>query len=477
MNDCPVWKNGLFLFALSLLDFWENYFSGTPLSNAVKFTDKGEVVTSITSRSLAFPQIEEKKNRYEIHFTVKDTGIGIPQDRIAHLFQPFTQLDASTTRKYGGTGLGLIICKRLVEMMGGKIWVESEGTPGRGSAFHFTIIAEAISKQTAFHLQSAHPAVSGKKLLIVDDNTINRRTLSLQTKSWGMLPVSTTSSTEALAWIEQGDQFDLAILDMQMPEMDGLTLAAKIRKHYDAQSLPLVILTSIGQQGFLSQTSQLDLAAFLTKPVKPVQLHDTLVGIFAKEMTTTSITQAADWSQVDAKMGQRYPLRILLAEDNAINQKVTLRILERMGYRADVAANGLEVLEALMRQIYDVVLMDVRMPEMDGIEATQLIRQQWPFNQQPRVIALTADALVGDRENIWLKVWTITSANRLIEMNSLRPCVNAVLLSTRKRMYCRPLNRPCFSLLLISRPLKRSLTWPRWNSSALLQERVAQNWL
>ncbi|HHE70736.1 MAG TPA: response regulator, partial [Chloroflexi bacterium] len=355
------------------------------LGNAVKFTDQGEVVVSVTSHPL-------EDDRHELHFAVRDTGVGIPQDRMDRLFRSFSQVDASTTRKYGGTGLGLAISKRLSEMMGGTMWVESE--VGQGSTFHFTIVAEAAPSQPRLYLRGTQPQLTGKRVLIVDDNETNQRILTKQTESWEMLPQAAGSGPEALEWIRQGDPFDVAILDMHMPEMDGLTLAAEIRKYRDHQTLPLVMLTSLGQR--VGGVRGLEFAAYLTKPVKPSQLYNVLLGIFAGQ--PIRIRETAPRLRIDAEMGRRHPLRILLAEDNVVNQKVALRMLERMGYRADVAANGLEVLEALERQRYDVVLMDVQMPEIDGMEATRRIHERWPAGQRPRIIAMTAHALSGDQE-------------------------------------------------------------------------------
>lgn len=368
------------------------------LSNAVKFTEEGEVVVSVTSRP-------PEDGRHELLFAVRDTGVGIPPDRVGRLFQSFSQVDASTTRRYGGTGLGLAISKRLSEMMGGTMWAESppsvppargrEVKGGTGSTFHFTISAEAAPAPTPVYLQTTQPDLTDKRVLIVDDNATNRRTLTLQCQAWGMLPRDTGSSTEALGWIRQGDPFDVAILDMQMPEMDGLMLAAEIRRERDAQALPLVMLTS-GQRE--ADTEGIELAAFLTKPIKASQLYNVLVGLFAEEARPIERRDVAAKPQFDAQMGQRLPLRILLAEDNAINQQVALSFLERLGYRADVAANGLEVLQSLRRQPYDVVLMDVHMPEMDGLEATRRIRQEFAAEAQPRIVAMTADAMKEDRE-------------------------------------------------------------------------------
>ena len=358
------------------------------VSNAVKFTERGEVVVSVTSRP-------PRDGCHELHFAVRDTGIGIPPHRMGRLFQSFSQVDASTVRRFGGTGLGLAISKRLSEMMGGTMWMESDGVPDEGSTFHFTIQAEAAPSSPRRYLQTDQPALSGKRVLIVDDNATNRQILTLQTQAWEMLPRETSSPIEALYWIHDGDPFDVALLDVQMPEMDGLTLAAEVRQERDAQTLPVIMLTS-----GLRETSGegLDLAAFLTKPIKASQLYSALMAIFAEDTGSLQRDKAVDKPQFDVKMGQRLPLRILLAEDNAINQQVALSFLERLGYRADVAANGLEVLQSLRRQPYDVILMDVHMPEMDGLEATRCIRQEFAARAQPRIIAMTADAMKEDRE-------------------------------------------------------------------------------
>ena len=380
------------------------------LSNAVKFTERGEVVVGVASRQVASGQVprhtqyastDNAPDVCELHFVVKDTGIGIPLDRMDRLFRSFSQVDASTTRRYGGTGLGLAISKRLSELMGGTMWVKSE--VGRGSIFHFTIQAEAALTSPRAYLQGTQPDLSGRRVLIVDDNATNRRVLTLQTQSWGMFPQDTALPVEALDWIRQGDPstgsgqapFDVALLDMQMPEMDGLMLAAEIRRARDAQTLPLVLLSSLGRPG---SEVEVEFASFLRKPIKASQLYNALVGIFAEEARPIQQQEGAARSQFDPEMGQRLPLRILLAEDNAVNQKLALRLLQRMGYRADVAANGLEVLEALRRQTYDVVLMDVQMPEMDGLGATRAICQEWPREQRPRIIAMTANAMKEDRE-------------------------------------------------------------------------------
>jgi signal transduction histidine kinase/DNA-binding response OmpR family regulator/HPt (histidine-containing phosphotransfer) domain-containing protein len=378
-------------------------------SNAVKFTEQGEVVLFVSSEQVS----NAAPGTYLLHFAVRDTGIGIPPDRMDRLFQSFSQVDVSTTRRYGGTGLGLAISKRLSEMMGGRMWVESE--LGAGSTFHFTLRATAAPAPARAYLDEIQPVLAGKRVLIVDDNATNRRILSRQVELWQMLPQATASPVEALDWIRQpvprsapslerdgpgagaGQAFDVAILDMQMPVMDGLTLAREIRKLQAPNSrLPLIMLTSLGRREVNEGIEEF--AAFLTKPMKPSALFDALVGIFTGQPTRVLPRKLVAEPQFDAQMGQRWPLRILLAEDNATNQKLALRLLARMGYHADVAANGLEVLEALKRQLYDVVLMDVQMPESDGLEATRHIRRELPQAQQPYVIAMTANAMQGDRE-------------------------------------------------------------------------------
>ena len=341
------------------------------------------------------PDCETRQAPDYLLFTVRDTGIGIPTESMDRLFSSFSQADSSTTRRFGGTGLGLAISKRLAEMMDGDHVGESAGV-GKGSTFSFTMKATAAAvaeRRTTRELKGVQPSLKGKRVLIVDDNATNRRILMLQTEKWGMTPRETKSPREALTWVKSGEAFDLAILDVQMPEMDGITLTRELHKVKGADSLPIILLTSLGRKE--ANTEDLAIAAYLTKPLKPSALFDALAGIFARNVVMAKDEPVK--ASIDAEMARRHPLRILLAEDNAVNQKLALRLLDQMGYRADVASNGLEAVESVQRQSYDLVLMDVQMPEMDGLDATRTIRRIAEL-QQPRVIAMTANAMQGDRE-------------------------------------------------------------------------------
>ena len=358
------------------------------VGNAIKFTEMGEV--SIWLRAVA----TENKGEYDFHFQVKDTGIGIPGDRIDHIFASFTQVDASTTRKYGGTGLGLAISKKLSQAMGGTMYVESE--VGKGSIFHFSIRVTAKPDTKHIYHVSDTPGLKNKKVLVVDDNETNRKIACLQTKSWGMEPIAVCSGPEALKIIEK-ESFDIALLDMHMPEMDGLMLAKKLREKFDEKKLPLVLLTSLGANEV--EEARKYFSSHLTKPVKTSQLYNTIVELLGGESFIYERVSKKKTKQIfDKEMGEKHPLRILLAEDNAINQKLAIVMLKRLGYKADVAANGLEVIESLRRQLYDVVLMDVHMPEMDGLQATKSIRKDFEEELQPAIVAMTADAMEEDRK-------------------------------------------------------------------------------
>ncbi|MBR8827856.1 MAG: response regulator [Gomphosphaeria aponina SAG 52.96 = DSM 107014] len=377
------------------------------LSNAVKFTQTGEVVVSVTARRHDLAE----NSPYIIEFAVRDTGIGIPSEGMNRLFKRFSQVDSSTTRHFGGAGLGLVISKRLAEMMSGQMWVVSGGNVAGnppvnsngfwdedhqkiGSTFYFTIVA-TLGKDEGEN-QNLNGILQGKKLLIVDDNFTNQKVLTLQTKSWGMIPQAVASGGEAIALCQnQRQPFDLAILDMQMPAMDGIMLAQQIRLLPHCQKLPLIMLTSLGQMPQEYQGINIDWAAYLNKPIKQSQLYEVLAKILSKTVKIT-VTEPRE-AKSATLMAEKLPLTILLAEDNPVNQRVALKMLERLGYRADAVANGLEVMSALQLKNYDVVLMDVQMPEMDGLTATQRIIEAFGA-KRPKIIAMTANAMKGDRQ-------------------------------------------------------------------------------
>ena len=352
------------------------------VGNAVKFTEEGEVTVKVEGQ----PQ----GDHYLLQFSVQDTGIGIrPEDR-DHLFQSFSQVDASTTRRYGGTGLGLAISRRLSELMGGEMWMDSE--VGQGSTFHFTIQVGLAHQQPTLD-QATVATLTGKRVLIVDDHAASRATLARLLAGAQMIVTAVDSGKAALLRLDQGEVFDLALVDQRMPEMDGLMLAAQLGQHPYATQLPIILLSSSGNRS--AQVRMLDLAAVVAKPVKQAQLFRAMKDIFMGKPAATSTARTSDF---DNALGQRMPLRILLAEDNMVNQKVAQHTLARLDYRVDIAANGVEVLAALQRQHYDVILMDVQMPEMDGLETTRLICAQWPKDQRPYIIAMTAHAMMGDYE-------------------------------------------------------------------------------
>jgi GAF domain-containing protein/CheY-like chemotaxis protein len=360
-------------------------------SNAIKFTEKGEVVLTVSRDRNLKP---ENLKLATLIFTVRDTGIGLSKEGISRLFHSFSQADSSTTRKYGGTGLGLAISKRLAEMMGGAMWVESEGL-GKGATFSFTIRAPVVELRegAAREYVGVQPELKGRRVLIVDDNGTNRKILHAQTSKWGMIPRETESPPQALQWVQSGERFDVAILDMHMPEMDGVELAKRIR--LGGAKFPLMLFSSLGRRE--ADVDEGLFAAYLSKPIKQSHLFDSLAALFMDAKPADLKTSTAERFRLDPEFASRHPLKILLAEDNAVNQKLALRLLEQMGYRADVASNGLEAVESVARQKYDVVLMDVQMPEMDGLEATRRVLEKWPQNH-PRIIGLTANALEGDRE-------------------------------------------------------------------------------
>ncbi|MBT1689895.1 hybrid sensor histidine kinase/response regulator [Dawidia soli] len=354
------------------------------IGNAMKFTERGEIFVSIELLKIDRDQIE-------LAFHVKDTGIGVPQDKLSRLFKAFSQVDSSTTRKYGGTGLGLVISQRLVELMGGSITVESE--MGVGTSFVFTIKGMVSQESIRQYVHTNITGNEGKKVLVVDDNKTNLNILKNQLEQWKLVPMLASSGAEALQILESGDKFDLVITDMQMPDMDGVQFTNAVKANH--AQLPVVLLSSIGDE---SKKNHPDLfAAVLNKPVKQQQFSRVLHSVLRTGNEGVLVEDKKSKQVLSTDFAEKYPLRILVAEDNPVNQKLTTRVLNKLGYMDIVIApNGLEAVERFDEQFYDVILMDVQMPEMDGLEATRLIRAK--HYHQPYIISMTANAMQGDRE-------------------------------------------------------------------------------
>lgn len=361
------------------------------LSNAVKFSDVGEIVVTVTGHLLT-------DRRWELQFAVRDRGIGIPPDRLHRLFRPFSQVDVSTARRYGGTGLGLAISERLAVLMGGTMWVESE--IGIGSIFHFTIqVCQSDEGRVPWEIDTA--TLSGRQILIVEESVAIGQLLRQQLAAWGITVTMRTELDEE-ELLQQAPLIDALIVDAHLLVNDARSRMSdwagihKQMAHLRQQSpqLPIVLLTQLGER--LTNGNQPPQVATVTKPIHASQLHDALVTVIRGR--PTSARRVGTSYVVDSRLAQRHPLRILLAEDNIINQKVVGGILSKYGYRIDVAANGLEVLDALNRQSYELILMDINMPDMDGFTTTEIIRSSWPLTAQPQIVALTANALQGDNQ-------------------------------------------------------------------------------
>ncbi len=348
------------------------------LSNAVKFTAEGEVFVSVGLHSGTGEMLR---------ITVRDTGIGIPPAKLERLFQSFSQVDSSTARTHGGSGLGLAISRRLVELMGGRIWVES--VVGQGSRFHFEIPMPA--GELADDPSHEHP-LAECRLLVVDDNALSREILQLHLEGWGARVVTVPSALAALGLVRQGETFDAAVVDNGMPLTDGVQLTRQLRGLPEGMQLPVVLMTSLGSPPVAPEEA--GLSAVLSKPVKPHQLLRVLTRIFGSERRADTIISKASPPAANTLAGAR----VLLVEDNVVNQRVALGLLGQFGIRADVATNGREAVAAVEAHPYDIVLMDLHMPEMNGADATRLIRSRIPADRQPVVMALTASVLQQDRE-------------------------------------------------------------------------------
>jgi two-component system, sensor histidine kinase and response regulator len=356
------------------------------VGNAVKFTERGEVGVEVARES-------ESDGQVCLHFSVRDTGIGIPAKKQARIFDAFTQADSSTTRRYGGTGLGLTISQRLVDLMGGRIWLDS--TPGAGSTFHFTAL---FALGTALeHPEPQHLNLSGMLALVVDDNATNRRILEALLSAWHMQPILAADAHAARDLLthaaDAGNPFPLALVDAQMPETDGFALIAEIQQNPRLTGMAILVLTSAATKGEAARCRGLHVAAHLIKPVGRSELRSAIIQALGNRRQPSPQPRSPS-------AGERYPgLHILLAEDNPVNRMLAVRLLEKRGHTVVTAVNGRDALQEVERGSFDLALMDVQMPEMDGFEATAALRnQEKTTGEHLPVIAMTAYAMQGDRE-------------------------------------------------------------------------------
>ena len=359
------------------------------LGNAIKFTERGEIVVTVAGQA-------RDKGRYQLDFSVRDTGVGIPPEQQGKLFQSFSQVDASAARRYGGTGLGLAISKRLCELMGGGMSVESRGMPGQGSVFRFSIMVLSETDMRLAGLEKPRDVLAGKRILIVDDNLTSREQLRRQVETWKMVATAVASGSAALDCLGKHEPFDVALLDYTMPDMNGLKLADEIRLCPGRERLPLVLLSPLGDRVTGGDRTRIDVC--LSKPTFSASLQEALANLVDARPATSSGSDTQSKKPLDGELAKRYPLKILVAEDNVVNQKVAVSILSKLGYRVDVVADGYEAFDAVKKIPYDLILMDVQMPGMDGEQATVRIRKELPEDKQPWIVAMTANVMKGDRE-------------------------------------------------------------------------------
>jgi CheY-like chemotaxis protein len=374
------------------------------IGNAVKFTNEGEVVIEVSPSARGKRMLQPGQQQdtdfirhpeeWLLHFSVRDTGIGIPVDKQSRLFKSFQQVDASTTRHYGGTGLGLAISKRLAELLGGKIWVDSDA--GKGATFHFTVQARASASTAPPAWQGPQAQLAGRRLLVIEDNSTNQRIISLRGRNWGVSVDAAANSQDALALLEDSGPYDAIILDLQLPDVDGMALAGEIRHHTAGRLAPLLLLSSLRLRSDDTRPLEAGISGYVHKPIRPSQLLEALCRAMSIHLQREK--RAPSSPALDPDLARRLPMRLLLADDNPINQKVGLSVLHKLGYRADIANNGLEVVKALEQKVYDLVFLDVQMPEMDGLEAARQICERWSPERRPAIVAMTGNALMGDRE-------------------------------------------------------------------------------
>lgn len=348
------------------------------IGNAIKFTQKGDIFISVDL-------ISENQDELELKFRVKDTGIGIPKDKINNLFQPFSQTDSSTTRKYGGTGLGLAICKKLVELMNGKIWVESQENVG--SSFYFTIKIKSKNDLKQNYMNMTIPELKNKSILIVETKQLETSMLEKQCNRWGLKTFVVNDFNEAINFIKE-KEFDMAIIEASFSENDGWKLTNDIRKFKSKHSLPIIFVTDFEVSDIEKLKYNSIFSAFISKPLKQTELLSVIFDTLSKVSSRINLKED-DLDNTKTKLSEIYPINILIAEDHPTNQKLMISMLNHMGYTIDVANNGIEAIEAVKRQKYDLILMDMQMPEMDGLEATKWILKE---NNPPIIVAMTANA-------------------------------------------------------------------------------------